>query len=98
EPDPLAPLRRRVERVVAGGRATLPAEVQATIARDAASLRAGYLPTCAAALLALAAPDPPTRDRAAAHATFAQRWLAASTAERAAAQTLAARRFVSAGP
>jgi len=93
-PEPLADLRRRLMRVVAGGRATLPASIHDEVAREAALLDRRLLGGGADALRALAhaaalvprtmlgtraAPDP---------TTFARAWLAASTWQRAASAVI----------
>jgi hypothetical protein len=61
-PDPLAPLRRRVERVVLGGRHTLPGAAAPSVEREVASLRANQLSGGAELLSALfragRAPEP----------------------------------------
>lgn len=51
--DPLAGLRRVIERSVLGGMATLPPEARPTIRRHAAQLQASMMPAAAALLLAL---------------------------------------------
>lgn len=52
-PDPLAGLRRRIQRVALGGRATLPPEASAELEREARRLGEAMLPTAAALLRAL---------------------------------------------
>jgi hypothetical protein len=72
--DPLAPMRRRVERVVLGGRGTLPGAAGGLVEREAAALRRLHLGAGADALDALfrsgRAPEP---------AAFAVEWARAAT-------------------
>jgi hypothetical protein len=73
-PDPLAPLRRRVERAVLGGPVTLPPEALPRVEAEARALEAALLPTGAAALRGLAAGA--RRPEA-----FGEAWLAARIVE-----------------
>ncbi|MCB9673234.1 MAG: SWIM zinc finger family protein [Alphaproteobacteria bacterium] len=84
--DPLVTLRRRVQRMALGGRATLPGDVRATVDREASWLRAHHLGTAADALSALA-------DEAASGTTregLAQAWLRATLVDQTVGRALAA--------
>lgn len=76
--DPLAPLRRRVERAMLGGTASLPGEAFAAIAADVGRLRNAAAPG-AAALLAALADAAVVRGGEAATLRFAEAWLAGAT-------------------
>ncbi len=95
-PDLLAPLRRRVERVVLGGAGTLPTHALAELEREAAALAERALPGGAEVLRDLAAAAHDTgRDAAGARrpldpAAFARAWLRAALYEDAARRQLAA--------
>jgi hypothetical protein len=99
-PDPLAALRRRIERVCLGGWSTLPPEAGREIARDAVRLDQHLLGGAAAALRDLAAAaTPPARTfagvRRAVQATpFALAWLRAARYERAARRSVGLRRWL----
>jgi hypothetical protein len=81
--DPLAPLRRRVDRALLGGAASLPGEAMDGIAREATRLRAAMAPGAADLLVALAT--------AARGPGFAEAWLAAAAYLQAADATRARR-------
>ena len=83
ELDPTEPVRRRIERMALGGRATLPVDANDRVEREARALEGEQMPTGARVLrgLAIAAQQ---RDP---HA-LALAWLAAATWERAAVRSL----------
>lgn len=72
-PDPLAPLRRRVERLALAGRAALPVPALEALDADAARLAAAGAPTAAALLHALGSATRPGQ----APEALAERWLGA---------------------
>lgn len=84
-PAPLEPLRRRVVRLLLGGRATLPEGIAAQVAREARALEAAFLPTAATLLrelhtAALVHTRGFTGERRAAHPELlARAWLRAAT-------------------
>jgi hypothetical protein len=97
--DPLAPLRRRVQRAAIGGRATLRVEEGSVIASEQARLEKRLMPS-AAALLGhmLAAATTSSRDASGARrkvdpARFAEAWARAAMHERAASVDLALSRW-----
>jgi hypothetical protein len=92
--DPLEPLRRRIRRVVLGGRATLPSEAFREIESDTAELRRQMLPTAATVLSELAsAANATERDfsgqRWRPSDAIATAWLRAAVYERATTAELA---------
>jgi hypothetical protein len=86
QPDPLEPLRRRLERLVLGGRGTLPPEALAAGDREIASFECCYLPTAGAARRGLTAAALPRGSGASEGLALA--WLSAATYERAATGSL----------
>jgi hypothetical protein len=97
ETDPLERMRRRLARVVIGGRSTLGDAAWDSINKDAGVLRREQLPTAAELLTQLAAAVRPSGDGARANQgrgdNLARAWLAAATYERAASRRLARLRW-----
>lgn len=93
-PDPLLAVRRRVERAVLVGRASIPPSAADEIDREAATLERGLMPTLASALRALrdealSRPRSLTGARVRGDASrFATRWLTLATVSRAAQRVL----------
>lgn len=93
-PDPLEPLRRRLQRAALGGRATLPPAALPELERESGQLARRGLPTAAGLLRRMgAAAQEADRDasgarRPASAEDFARAWLALATFEREAARAI----------